>query len=464
MSAHVIDSRLFKDQFSSAAMRKIFSDETTVQRWLDVEAALARVEARLGIIPAEAAAAINAHARVELFDLDQLKSEMDRTSHHVVPLLRAIRKLCPGSAGEYVHWGATTQDVMDTGTVLQLRDALDEIGCALRTLLRTLADCADRYRDTPMVGRTHGQQALPITFGYKVAVWAAEVGRHLERLDAMRQRVLVGEFSGAVGTLAALGADAEAVQRALMDELGLPCAEISWHTARDGIAEFTSVIAMSVCTAGKIAQEIYTLQKVEFGELEEPFEHGKVGSSTMPHKRNPAACETIVALARVVRSIVPLSLEGIVAEHERDKTALQTEREFVPRLCCVADAALRKTAAVVEGMSVREANMKRNLWLQNGLLMSEPVMLALGRKLGRQQAHERVYEICMSAWDDNEPFRDALLKDPVVSAELSADEIDRLLDPAGYVGLAPVFVDRVVAHARQRLAGAESTLAAHHDA
>ncbi len=452
MGAYVIDSRLFGDQFSTARMRAIFSDETTVQRWLDVEAALARVQARLGVIPADAAETIVAHCKVALLDLDDMKREMDRTSHPIVPLLRAVKKVCPGDATEFIHYGATTQDIMDTGMVLQLRDALDAYEPDMRALLAACCDLARKHRDTTMAGRSHGQQALPITFGYKAAVWAAEIARNLDRLHEMRPRVLVGQFGGAVGTLAALGAQGDAVQRGLMAELGLGLPVIAWHTARDGVAELVSVLGLCTATIGKIAQEIYALQKTETAELEEPFSPGKVGSSTMPHKRNPPACETIMALARVVRSIAPLGLEAVMAEHERDKVVLQTEREFTGRAFCLADAALKKGIAVLSGLTVRPDNMKRNLWAQKGLLMSEPVMFALGARFGKQHAHEMVYELCMQAFESGTPLRDALLAQPEIARSLDAAEIDRMLDPDGYTGMAGAFVDRVLAQVAEKLA------------
>ena len=459
MGTYVGDSRLFRDQFGTDRMREVFSDEATVQRWLDVEAALARVQARLGIIPEAAARAIGDHARVELIDLDEMKREMDRTSHPIVPLLRAIKKACPGDAGEWVHWGATTQDIMDTGTVLQLRDALDEIEAGMRELLAAVCALARRHRDTAMAGRSHGQQALPITFGFKAAVWAAEVARHLDRIAEMRPRVLVGQFSGAVGTLAALGRDGDAVQRGLMAELGLGVPPIAWHTARDGMAELACVLAIATGTLGKVAHEVYALQKTETAELEEPFSPGKVGSSTMPHKRNPPACETIAALARAVRAIAPQAIEGVMAEHERDKIVLQSEREWTARLFCMADAALRKSIAVMRGLTVRTGNMERNLGALKGLLMSEPVMFALGARFGRQEAHEVVYEVCMAAFEADRPLREALLAHPRIGAELGAEEVDRMLDPHGYTGMAGEFVDRVLAEVAAKLPEGAGTTA-----
>jgi 3-carboxy-cis,cis-muconate cycloisomerase len=445
VGAYVIDSQLFKDQFGTEAMRRIFSDENVVQKWLDVEAALAKVEAELGVIPERAAAEICRKSKVEYYDLDSMKREMDRTSHPIVPLLRAIKDVCEGDAGEFVHWGATTQDIMDTGTVLQIREALDEIEPNLRKMIELAGALARNHRSTVMAGRSHGQQALPITFGFKVAGWAAELGRNLERFAQMRKRVLIGQFSGAVGTLAALGKDGDAVQSRLMAELGLINPPITWHTSRDAMADITCTLAICVATIGKIAHEIYSLQKTEVAELEEPFSTGKVGSSTMPHKRNPPTCEGIVAIARIVRGIVPMAIEGVMAEHERDKVVLQVEREYISRLFSMTDAAVKKMNYVLGGLTVRPANMRRNLDIQKGLLMSEPVMMALGHKLGRQMAHELVYEICMDAFTQAEPLRDALLKHPEIASRISETELDAMLDPSSYLGMAETFVDRVLA-------------------
>ncbi|MFQ5765661.1 MAG: adenylosuccinate lyase family protein, partial [Rhodospirillales bacterium] len=323
MAATVTDSALFADQFSTPRMREIFSDENMLQTWLATEATLAKAEAEAGIIPADAAAEIARVADASLYDLSEIKAEMDRTKHPIMPLVGAMAAKCEGSAGEYVHWGATTQDIMDTGTVLQLRDALDEIDAGLAELRTALAGQARAHRDTVMAGRSHGQQALPITFGFKAAVWLAEVRRHIDRVTECRPRVLVGQFSGAVGTLASLGEKGMDVQARMMADLGLSLPEITWHTARDGYAEAASVAALAAGTCGKIAGEVYALQKTEIGELEEPNLEGHVGSSTMPHKRNPATCETIVALSRAAANAAAMAVQGMPHEHERFKIGLQ---------------------------------------------------------------------------------------------------------------------------------------------
>lgn len=445
MGMYVMDSALFRDQFSTEATRTAFSDEATVQRWLDVEAALARVQARLGIIPQAAADEIISKCKVELFDFVELKRQMDLTAHPIVPLLRQIKTLCAGDAGEFVHWGATTQDIMDTGTILQVRDALDAIEAAQAQVLANAIVLAKTHRDTPMVGRSHGQHALPITFGFKVAQWVAEIRRNIQRLAETRQRVLVLQFSGAVGTLAALEPHGDAVQQGLAEELGLPNPEITWHTSRDRIAELVATMAIATGTLGRIAHEIYSLQKTEFAELEEPFSPGKVGSSTMPHKRNPPTCETVVALSKAVRAIVPSAMEAMLTEHERDKIGLQLEREFIARACCMTHAAAVKMSGVLDKLTVRTANMEKNLWIQQGLLMSEPIMMAISDRIGRQEAHEIIYELCMEAFEEGSPLRDKLAGHPVIADGLTEADLDRLFDPHAYLGMATTFVDRVCA-------------------
>lgn len=444
MGTYVIDSALFRDQFGTESMRQIFSDEVTVQRWLDVEAALAKVQGQMGIIPEKASEEIQAKCRIENIDLIELKKEMDRTAHPIVPLLRAMKKACDDDAGEFIHWGATTQDIMDTGTMLQVRDALDQIEASYRALYENARQLARTYRDQVMVGRSHGQHALPITFGFKAAGWAEELRRNFSRLKQMRERILVGQFSGAVGTLAALGDDGLEVQRRLFIELGLNCPAITWHTSRDNIAELICVLAIACGTVGKIAHEVFTLQKTETAELEEPFAPGKVGSSTMPHKRNPPVCEGVIALTRIVRTTVPLAIEAIVADHERDKVVLQTEREFIGRVFNMTHAAVMKMVFVTGGLSVRTNNMEKNLFAQNGLLMSEAVMMGLSDALGRQEAHEILYRICMDVFESGGSLREALLEERMVTDRLSEADIDRMLEPHSYTGHAGIFVDRVL--------------------
>jgi 3-carboxy-cis,cis-muconate cycloisomerase len=414
-----------------------------IQRWLDVEAALARAEARLGIIPAPAADEISRKARVELLDLEEMKRELERTGHPIMPLIRCLGRACEPAAGEVLHWGATTQDVLDTGLVLQLRASHAILTRDLGEVRRLLATLARRHRDTVQAGRTHGQQALPITFGYKLAVWVAEADRHLERLAQVGPRIFRGQLAGAVGTLASIGEQGLELQALFCEELGLAVPEIAWHTARDGVAETVCVYALVGGTLAKIANEVIDLQRTEVGEVEEPFHRGKVGSSTMPHKRNPSACEHVVALGRLLHAQVAPALQSLVSAHERDKRAGVTEQAVLPDSSCLLAGMLRATQGILAGLHVYPERMRENLGLLGGLLASEAVMLALARHIGRQRAHEVVYELCMDAVEGRVPLRRLLLEDSRVKPYLGETDLDTLLDPACYTGLAARFVDRV---------------------
>ncbi|MDA0997300.1 MAG: adenylosuccinate lyase [Proteobacteria bacterium] len=436
MPSTAIDSELFRDQFSTPEMRVVFSDLKTLQGWLDVEVALAKAEAELGIIPTEAAWAINEAGDAFMYDLAELKAGIDITAHPIVPLVRAISEKCPHGLGEFVHWGATTQDIIDTGLVLQLRNAWTLIHERLESMIEILTDISLEHAETAMAGRTHGQHAQPVTLGYKTAVWLDEARRNLDRLDECRPRLLVGQFGGAVGTLASLGEQGLAVRAGVMRELGLAEPAITWHTARDRFVEFVAILGLIGGLCGKIGNEVYALQRTEFAELEEPYPDGKIGSSTMPHKRNPAICESVVALSRLIRATVGTAMETLIAEHERDKIGQHTERDLLARACCHADAALLKTAEILQGMTVRTDNMRDNLEITRGLTLSEAVMMALADKIGRQHAHHLLNEACMAAFQGGTSMREALARIPEVRENLSDDEIEALMDPEAYTGLA----------------------------
>jgi adenylosuccinate lyase len=446
--ATMIDSPLFGDLFSTAEMRGIFSDEATVQRWMDVEAALARAQATLGIVPQQAADEITRKCRVELIDMAEMKRQLAHTHHPIVPLIRCYQKICDAVAGEFLHWGATTQDIMDTGAVLQLKAANAVVVRDLSRTLELLKDLAVRHKSTIQAGRTHGQQALPITFGFKVAVWAAEVRRHLERIDQMSLRVFQGEFAGAVGTLASIGEPGFRLQELMFADLGLAVPEIAWHTARDGLAELVCVYAMIGSTLAKMMNEVVTLQRTEIAELEEPFHMGKVGSSTMPHKRNPMMSEGVIAVGRLLNMQVGPALADMQAEHERDHRGWQSEWSFLAESCCMLGGMLFWTNNVLTGLQVHGENMQRNLDVLHGLLLSEKVMLALGAKIGRQEAHEVVYELCMEAFEKSVPLKTLLLRDTRTSRHLTERQLTDLLDPRHYTGLSEKFVERVLRRGR----------------
>jgi adenylosuccinate lyase len=448
MASHIIDSAFLKDLYGTDEMRAVFDDRATLQGWLDVEAALALAEAELGLIPAPAAEEIARQARAEAVDSRHIKELIDRTVHPIVPVVRALAEVCQGEAGQYVHWGATTQDIMDTALILQIKQATSIIERRLGDLVGALAALAEAHSATPMAGRTHGQQALPITFGFKVAIWLAEVLRHRERLTELKPRLLVGQFAGAVGTLASVPEKGLEVQGRMMAKLGLGVPLIAWHTARDGLAEFAGLLGLLTATLGKIAKEIIALQATEVGEVEEPFHPGKVGSSTMPHKRNPMLCEAVVALARLVMRNVPLGLEAMIQEHERDWSADHIEWAYLPETCVLADGALALTVRVLADLHVYPDRMLHNLGLLDGLILSEAVMLALAEYSGRQKAHEVVYECAMTAIAQGRRFSVVLAGHAAVAGNLSAQEIEALLEPQRYLGQAQVFTRRVLDLAR----------------
>jgi adenylosuccinate lyase len=449
MPSHVIDSIFFRDLFGSPAMRGVFDDHNLLQKWLDYEAALARAEARCGLIPRDAADEITRQARAEWMDTKAIKAGIDKTVHPLVSVIWQLSQRCEGDAGRYVHWGATTQDVMDSAIVLQIREALALIDDTITRLIDALHGLAQAHRHTPIAGRTHGQQALPTTFGFKVAVWLAEMQRHRERLQQLRPRLLVGQFGGAVGTLAGLvdasEVDGLVVQGALMEELGLGVPLIAWHTSRDGIAEFAVQVGMMAALMGRIANEIIHLQKIEFSELEEPFEMGKVGSSTMPQKRNPMLCEAVLTLARLCREKVATAIDTLLYnEHERDWSSVQMEWAYLPELCVMAHGAMELTLRVLSGLHVDAEQMRRNLDLTQGLLLAERVMLELGKHIGRQNAHDVVYERAMHSVEHEQPFLESLVADERVTAHVDRTKLAMLLDPEQYIGLAAAFVDRVL--------------------
>ena len=444
VQAHVVDSAYLRDLYGTEEMRSVFADDNRLRGWLDFEASLARAEAAVGLVPAAAAAEITRQARVELIDVTALYEGVRFTGHPLISLVRQLAVACAGEAGRYVHWGATTQDVTDTGLVLQLKAAHALLLRDLQALAEALRSRARRDRDTLMAGRTHGQHATPITFGFKLAVWLDEVERHIERLGQIAPRLLVGEFAGASTTLASVGADGLEIQRLVMADLGLAVPSIGWHASRDRLAEFGALVALIAATMGKIAHEVILLQKSEVMELEEPYHMGKIGSSTMPHKRNPMACEAIMAQARLARGLVGPLLEAMgTVEHERDWSAVHTEWSALPEICLLGGAAVAQTLEVVRGLIVYRDRMSENVDALQGLILSEAVMLRLAEFVGRQVAHDVVYEAAMAAFEQRRPLRELLLADERVARHLAASELDELLRPEAYTGLAGEFVDRV---------------------
>ncbi|TNC21815.1 adenylosuccinate lyase [Amycolatopsis alkalitolerans] len=447
-AAHLTDSRALGTLFASPEVRAVFTDQAMIQSWLDAEVGLARAQAGLGLIPVHAADQIAASASAAGFDLGTVAAEIERTAHPLVPVIRVLAERS-GAAGAWVHYGATTQDITDTGLVLQSRAALDLTEEFLRGLIAALTVLAERYRDLPMVGRTHAQHALPITLGFKFAVLIAETGRHLERLAQLRPRVLVVQLGGAVGSMASFGPHGPELLARMAGELGLGTPEIAWHTSRDGFAELTCALSMISATCGKIANEIRVLQRTEVAELEEPFGLGKVGSSTMPHKRNPMFAEFVLSNAILARQAPAGMLAAMVQEHERDMSMWGVEWTAVPETFILTAGLLQRTTALLDGLVVHPENIRRNLHQLGDLMLSEAAMMRLAATLGKAEAHEIVYQAAMQAWDSGRTLKDILLENERVRSEMDAGELGRLLVPESYLGTCPEFVDQVLANAKE---------------
>jgi 3-carboxy-cis,cis-muconate cycloisomerase len=431
-------------------MRRIFADENRIQKYLDIEAALARAQARLGIIPQNACDEILRHCSIAEYDFAKLKSETERIGYPVLPVVQQLVALCRDGLGEWCHWGATTQDITDTATVLQIREAFDLIEADLVAIADALAALAKRYRDAPMAGRSNLQQAVPITFGYKVATYLAGFERHLERLKELRPRVLVGEFGGAAGTLSSLGNRGLEVQAALMQELGLRSPRIAWHTVRDCIAEVGCFLGLVAGSCGKIAFDVKLMMQTEVEEVYEPFHQGRGSSSTMPQKRNPISSVYITATASLVRQHVAALLDAMIEDHERSTGPWEIEWIAVPEIFSLAAGALAQTRLMVSGLQVDERKMRENLDITRGLIMSEAVMMGLGPHIGRQCAHDLVYDICRQVLATGRPLVDLLAENEAVAKHLDRAALEKLCDPANYLGQAGEMVDRVLAQRQKR--------------
>ena len=445
MSVSVFDMQSLQHLWSTEELRAIFSEEARVQKWLDFESALARAQAEMGLIPPEAAREIAQNARVANIDLGQMAAEIRRIKHSLVPALKQLQATCSKENGEWVHYGATTQDVVDTGVVLQLKDFHAVALRDLKAVGLELARLARAHRDQPMAGRTHGVQALPITFGHKCAVWLDELGRHQERLVECEPRVFVGMLAGAVGSQASLGERAVELEARTMALLGLAAPAVSWAPARDRFTEYACLLAMIGATLSKIGNELFNMQRNEFAEVEEGFSDGKLGSSTMPHKRNPTSAENLAGLARPLRYNAALMLESMVQEGERDGIAWKMEWKALPECCLIAGAMLFQAKNLLAGLKVNAGAMAANLGKMQGYLLSERVMLELSGRVGKQTAHEWIYDASMHGITHQLSFADAMRAHAGLAGLLSDDEIGRLTTPAGYLGECGASVDRVIA-------------------
>ncbi|HEX9452586.1 MAG TPA: 3-carboxy-cis,cis-muconate cycloisomerase [Burkholderiales bacterium] len=430
------------------AMREIFSDRGRLQGMLDFEAALAKAEARIGLIPTKAASAIGAQCKAKLFDVEALAHATALAGNPAIPMVKALTALVAKQEREasgHVHLGATSQDAMDTGLVLQLRSAIDLIETDVSRLSDALARLAKKHRKTPVAGRTWLQQAVTVTFGLKVAGALSAVERHRQRLRELRARVLVIQFGGAAGTLASLGGRGLDVASALAAELRLGEPDMPWHAHRDRVAEVATTLGLLAGTLGKIARDISLLMQTEVGEAFEPPASGRGGSSTMPHKRNPVGCAVVLAAATKVPALVSVMLAAMVQEHERGLGGWHAEWETLPEICMLSAGALEQLTHLIEGLQVDAVRMRHNLDATHGLVTAEAISAALAPKLGREAAHALVEAACRRAAERKKPLRDVLAKDAKVGKLLSAADLDRLCDPASYLGAAEQFVERVLA-------------------
>jgi len=444
MTSSIVDSAYFGSTFRDSAVHGIFSDQSRFAAWLDVESGLARAQARLGLIPEEAAKAITLAAKVENLDILAMTEEYQKVGFPILPLVHQLTNACDKESARWVHWGATTQDIVDTGMVLQMKEAFGILAGQLDEVIAAVAKLAEDHRTTVMAGRTFQQQAAPVTFGFKAAVWLDELLRHRERLPGVKRRALVCQFGGAVGTLATLGGRGMDVLEELAGELELEEPPISWHTARDGWAEAVFWLAMVGGTLAKIATEVATLMRSEVDEVREPFTPGKGGSSTMPQKRNPVACPIIIAIGNRLREHVGSQLTAMIQEHERGVAAMPLEWMVIPEAFVLLSGSLQHTIPMLSELTIDQEKMLENLQMGGGLLMAEAVMMGLAPIIGRNQAHDLVYSAAGKAWDHRITLREALLSDDSIRRHLSVEDVDRLINPANYTGSTDKMITKVL--------------------
>ncbi len=448
MSVHPIENRYFRP-----VMKKIFTEEAVLQKWLDVESALAFAHAEVGNIPRNASAEIMKKATTEYVKLATVKELEAETRHDVMAMVNALVKVCAHGAGAYIHLGATSSDIKDTACALQFQEAIDLLQRDLEDLGKVLLNRAQEHKETVCVGRTHGQHAVPTTYGMKFAVWLDEIGRHLERLEECRKRVLVGKMSGAVGTMASFGKYGIQMQGITLKRLGLGTADVTNQVVqRDRHAELATLQALIAATIDKIAKEIRNLQRTEIAELFVSFEKEQVGSSTMPQKRNPIQSEQLSSISRVIKSNVFVALENVSLEHERDLTNSAAERIFIPENFILLDYALVKLKELLENLSLNHVMIKKNLQLTNGQIMAEKVMLELVKKgIGRQEAHRIVQEAAMKSFTEQKSLQETLLQHEALQEHFLAQEVEKWLEPHSYLGLAIQIVNRIVKKYEERL-------------
>jgi 3-carboxy-cis,cis-muconate cycloisomerase len=449
VASTMFDSVLYRDVFSTPSMRAVFSDDAQLKAYVQAEVALAVAQGETGVIPREAAEAIARLAPAVVLDRAQLKRDTENVGYPIVGLVRQLSEAL-GEPGRYLHWGATTQDIMDTATVLQLREAVILIEAQLADVMSTIAGLARLHRDTPMAGRTHLQQALPITFGHKAAIWLSSLQRSAERLAQAKPRALQAQLGGAAGTLASLGDRGMEVRAAYAHTLGLTESDITWHVARDGLVEMVQTLAVICGALGKIGYDVMILMATEIGEVFEPFSSHRGASSTMPQKRNPISSEILLANAKASRDAASLMLDAMIQDLERATGPWHCEWLALPQACLLTAGSLAQAQFMLSGLIVEPKAMKRNLDATRGLIVAEAVMMGLAPALGRQTAHDEVYAACRDAFERGDGLLEALLRRPAIASALPRDRLAALCEPSNYLGTAGAMVDRVLARQTKR--------------
>ncbi|NTV14775.1 MAG: adenylosuccinate lyase family protein [Desulfobulbaceae bacterium] len=440
MPSHPFDFEIQSDLFSTPELTAIFAERQRFNRWLQFEAALARAQATMGIITTAAASEITSKANLNLLDTERIRQGYQRSRNSLIPLLQELRRVCTNGYGEFVHHGATTQDVLDTSQILELRDIFRIIYRDLRRLEEVLMALAARHCTTPMIGRTHGQQAIPITFGLKCAIWLGEIRRHIERVKHLMPRLLVGQLSGAVGSFAALGHDGREVAKRTLGELGLQATSLAWHNSRDNLAEASSLMAIITATLEKMANEVFELGKTEIGELKEPAPPGK-SSSTMPHKRNPVICQRVAVLSRQVRALSGTVIEAMIHEHERDGRALWSEWLAIPQISIYTGTALNYILTVFSGLEVVQERMLTNLHQQGDLVLSEWLQFRLEPCIGKKRTQEKLAELMTQVKRNGATLSEGLRNDLELSAILGVEDFAFMEHPERYNGLSESIVN-----------------------
>ena len=441
----IYQSEYFKDTFSTKEMREVFSDKKRIQAWLDTEVAIAKAQANLKIIPKFVVKEISKAASVKNFNLETMKKDYLKIGFPIIPLLNQLKNLCSKESSRWIHWGATTQDIIDTGMVLQMRQGFIYLQSDLEKIMNIISRLVKKHQNTVMPGRTFQQHASPITFGYKAAIWLDELLRHQKRLIEIKKRVFVCSYGGAVGNLSSLGNNGFKVMNQIAKELKLASPAITWHTSRDRWADVIYWLSLVTTTIGKIANEISILMRTEIAEVKEPYFKGRGASSTMPQKQNPTICPVIIAISNRLRNTLPIQLSAMLQEHERSTAGQPTEWLVIPETFILTSGALYQAKKLLDGLQINKDKMKANLdFDNNGLIMSESVMMGLANKIGRSNAHLLITEVVNRSIKNNSSLFDELAKDKKISVHLSHNDIIKLLKPENYLGSSSKMINRVL--------------------